>query len=897
MEITGLEDTLKSPEIESNDGNKKVGNNLYSTTPSSLFNVLTGNQNTKKNTSTSKIRKDKDQLYGGDEKVVNGTTEKLENRPTSLTSKDIFRIYREKDKQKYTLPDDQEPPVHHQPHETHQAFPKDMICNSLEILDFTADIESKIFANKKSTTVKDLFNNFRPKKVVTIKLSPQILKNISPNPSNINLSKDSSTLPDSRPAFTAQDILQRRKHILPVHNTEKAATKIDSQLHTSDIERKIYGSKPKSSVQDILKRERNEHQIIKPQPVPRPTYFITLKVNSKHLAEIKQYDNPLITKGNKSNTKGKTGASLFASMMQASKSATKLESMQQLKNTIILPKALKREEFHIYEKEVLNLRKLLLEERNRNVRCDVDTKIFESFTDLFTRELTSRYHYQIKDKIDLRQYALSKLPNLSRSPALEFVFDMIGQPKQGMWTETFKPQKMNQLLIHKQNKNDIYNWISNSFLKLKSQAPIKNIKQKIKQRRQESFIVYDYEDEETEEEVYSPFLILQGSCGSGKSTAVFTAMNELDGFVHEINTGQNRGRKDIFANLKELCTTEVVRDTKEFHRGVILLEDVNVLFEQDKTFWLVVQEVINISKRPIVLTCEEIWNIPKNLIEFAQHDESIIFMDDYVILKNLVVDYLWLCCLVYNCDVARDILVEIIDDNWNGHNFDIRGCLMNCQIMCPNRPESLTVVTRVSDSSTKKALENINDVSHLLDINSCSDVIGVNSISQLAHTLQLNELDDVYWVDDSRNHTLPYELNIGKKLNHKLEGFELDFSVPERKFLMNDLRYEANRFIGSRMKYFSNSEFRRSTRSGGGESNAHLDTIGIPDTSFLNHIANSSFILDLLPMARLWSQFQNNIDQLEKEVLAEGKPSIKRFLRYRDFCHKTTLDATMNRDL
>lgn len=49
---------------------------------------------------------------------------------------------------------------------------------------------------------------------------------------------------------------------------------------------------------------------------------------------------------------------------------------------------------------------------------------------------------------------------------------------------------------------------------------------------------------------------------------------------------------------------------------------------------------------------------------------------------------------------------------------------------------------------------------------------------------------------------------------------------------MNDLRYEANRFIGSRMKYFSNSEFRRSTRSGGGESNAHLDTIGIPDTSF-----------------------------------------------------------------
>ena len=59
MEITGLEDTLKSPEIESNDGNKKVGNNLYSTTPSSLFNVLTGNQNTKRTQALQKYERTK----------------------------------------------------------------------------------------------------------------------------------------------------------------------------------------------------------------------------------------------------------------------------------------------------------------------------------------------------------------------------------------------------------------------------------------------------------------------------------------------------------------------------------------------------------------------------------------------------------------------------------------------------------------------------------------------------------------------------------------------------------------------------------------------------------------------------------------------------------------------
>ncbi|CAX40510.1 telomere length regulation protein, putative [Candida dubliniensis CD36] len=894
MEIAGSEDTLQSQDLESSNGQEEFESHLNSTTRGSLLNVLRGNQTTKKNSNTSKIRKEKH------EPVVNEDTTKQEYHPTPLTSKDIFKIFRQKDKQKSTLSEIQQTPAQEQHSKTSQGLPNDMICNSLEILDFTADIESKIFANKKSTSVKDLFNNFRPKKIVSIKLSPQILKSISSSCSNIEHSRGLDVLPGLRTTFAAQEMLQRGKPTVPIHNTEKIDNKNnDIQLHTSLMERKIYESRPKSSVQDILKRRRNDDKTTRTQPIARPTYFITLKMNSKHLAEIKQYENPLITKGNKTSTNGKTSASLFASMMQASKSATKLESMWQSKNSIILPNSIKKEEFHIYEKEVSNPRKLSLEERNRNFRCDIYPGNFESFADLFTRNTTSIYHHEIKDKIDLKQYALSKLPNLLKASALEFVFNMIAQPKQGMWTETFKPQKMNQLLMHKRNKNDIYNWISNSFLKLKSQAPIKDMKQKIKQRRQESFIVYDYEDEETEEEVYSPFLILQGSCGSGKSTAVFTAMNELDGFVHEINTSQNRGRKDIFASLKELCTTEAVRDTKEFHRGVVLLEDVNVLFEQDKTFWSVVQEVINVSKRPIILTCEEIWNIPKNLIEFAQHDESMIFIDDYVISKNLVIDYLWLCCLVYNCDVSRDILDEVVDENWDGHNFDVRGCLMSCQIMCPNRPDGLTVITRIPEATEKRVLSNINEASHILDINSCSDVIGENSISQLTHTLQVNEFDDIYWIDDCHNHTLPYELNIGNKLSDKLEEFELDFSVPQQKFIMNDLRYEANKFIGSRMKYCSNGDFRRSTRSGGssgGESNAYLDTTGIPDTSFLNHIANNSFILDLLPMARLWSQYQKDIDQFEKDALDEGKPSIKRFLKYRDFRHKTTLDATISRN-
>ncbi|KAL6452665.1 ELG1 Telomere length regulation protein ELG1 [Candida maltosa Xu316] len=598
-----------------------------------------------------------------------------------------------------------------------------------------------------------------------------------------------------------------------------------------------------------------------------------LKINPQKLAEIKQYDNPLLTKG--TQTAGKSSKSFFASMMQASRSASKLDKINQDKQ-VRLPDDLTRDQFHVYEREIVVPRRITLEKRlvYAMKHC---TDPYIRTPDLLSAPNANNYTYLHESRDDLRQYALEKLPALLSSSVLEFAFNKIGHASNDPWTDTFKPEKMNDILMRKQNRADIYNWISNSFLKLKSQAPIKDMKRKLKQRKQDAFLVYD--DDVTDEEIFSPFLIIQGSCGSGKSAAVYTAMNELDGYVHEINAGQNRGRRDILANLKELCTTQSVKDTQEFHKGLVLLEDVNILFEQDKTFWQAIQEIINVSKRPIVMTCEELWNIPKSLVEFAQHDNSIVFIDDATVSKDLIIDYLWLCCLVYRCDVDRKILDEVVEDNWNGYNYDIRGSLLTCQVICQPKNDGLVHISKKTNPG--KTHESLLEASKYLELNSASDLIQSRSISQIGQQLQPNEFEDIYWIDDSTNATLPFELNIGHILQSNLEF--LDSSIPSPKYFINDLRYETNKFIGSR----SINCTRRTTR------NFALDTVGVPDTSILNYINNESLVLDVMPIARSWSRFQKSIDQIESEQLTQGKPSVKSYLKYRDFLYQSTLESTI----
>ncbi|KAI5963954.1 hypothetical protein CANMA_003551 [Candida margitis] len=701
----------------------------------------------------------------------------------------------------------------------------------------TKSLEEKVYSMVKSTTVKDLFSAYKRgfDGNVVIKLPPaQLLK----------ISRSSAA------------------------NERNKSTNAVASEPSKELESKMFLNAKSTTARDIFSNFKPRTDIT--NSTSPKSCMVTLKLDPKRLAKVSYF----VTKGN--NSSGKSCRSLFSEMMSASRNV-KLTPLQKAKE-LSLP-LIEKAEFHVFGGSLGNIRP----RTKQIVHLEPHSGLVPSSQ---IQPQIDPYTYEMKE-VDKREYALHKLPKLQQTAPLNAIFKLLDHDtEKDLWVDKFQPKHMQDLLMHKQNIERITKWINASFEKLKVQAPVKNLNKKLKKRRLDSFIVED----ETDEEFCSPFLILQGSSGSGKSTAVYTAMKELDGYVHEINSGMARGRKDIYNSLKELSTTQLVHDTKDFKKGLIFFEDVNILFEQDKTFWSVVQDIINVSKRPIIITCEELWNIPKNVIDFAQEDESIIFIDDCIVSRKLVVDYLWMCCLAEGFDVENTILEQIVDDMWNGHNYDLRGCLMSCEILCKKSSDQLVVIRRRGQDGSR-IVSDLQEKAQHCELSSCGDVIENCTQSQIPQTSGDNELFDIYCVDDSSSGCLPYELNIGDELQSLSQT---DQTLPAAKFTFNDLQFECQNFVGSRSKklptYYYQDFEKRATRS---NSDFAQPTTGIPETSFIYNISPTPFILDLLPFTRVWQAFQTQLDIFETKTLKEEKPSLKKFLQYRDFQHTSTLDATL----
>lgn len=165
-------------------------------------------------------------------------------------------------------------------------------------------------------------------------------------------------------------------------------------------------------------------------------------------------------------------------------------------------------------------------------------------------------------------------------------------------------------------------------------------------------------------------VVLSGPHGCGKSATVYAIAKELDFEVFEINSGARRNGKDILEKVGDMTRNhlvqhhqkedtskeeaavpedEVDRDLKSGRQGMmtaffkpnsatapkpaktpvgtsnprkqkgqqrprkqslILLEEVDVLYEEDKQFWATVISMILQSKRPFVMTCNDEALVP-----------------------------------------------------------------------------------------------------------------------------------------------------------------------------------------------------------------------------------------------------------------------------------------------
>lgn len=649
----------------------------------------------------------------------------------------------------------------------------------------------------------------------------------------------------------------------------------------------------------------------------KPTRRVTLRVPSEFLKEIEKTRNPLYTKSSGISS-GKSANSVFEMMMQTASTSAfpKLTPIQKLKE--LEPPAIERAALHVTPEKTdfrcavsvpcFKLRPLNVVEVNiedETMESLVPHRMIDPLAALMDRNLILESLVPFQGEEVISERAPFAFKNSAHKRIYEdFIITKKPSNCYLNWPIKFQPPDLKSLLLTEDSRYFIEKWISNAFAILKTQSTKtpRNVKIREQQKRQKKrdaammgFVVDDDDDgDETEEDVFVPVLIIQGGTGSCKSAAIYSAMNSLNGYVHEINAGQQRARKDLYGSLKEFCTTQIIHlKDKEFQKGLVLFEDCDILFEQDKTFWTVVQDVVNFSRRPIVITVNDVSVVPKNIWELADEQESIIALknNDYESISQ----YLWLCCYSQGCDISRSMQEKVLIECRTDYNYDLRKALMMCQWLCGGNSVQGQVRKLVYHAKLSTPFDDSTSLEKMaakLELLSASDVIGLNSTSAVLHDQEVNELLDIYVVNDSlilRQPTLPHELNIGDYIMERTKG-NYPMIINER-MNFNQLRTLILEFLSSRAKklpkFLLDLQMLRTSsriRSSSEQLEIPPETQGLPDTSVCYSIPPTAFIVDLAPMCRYWARFQRTIILMDQQNKENGKDvCVETFLGWRRF--------------
>ncbi|KAI8075383.1 P-loop containing nucleoside triphosphate hydrolase protein [Gilbertella persicaria] len=133
-------------------------------------------------------------------------------------------------------------------------------------------------------------------------------------------------------------------------------------------------------------------------------------------------------------------------------------------------------------------------------------------------------------------------------------------------------------------------------------------------------------------------------------------------------------KKSIEENKQELDLDRhtVMKSNYKATESLILLEEVDILFEEDKGFWQALIELSHKSKRPIIMTCNnDTQNIPYDQLYL----QKILYFDTPT--KDSLVPYLQLVCYLENYDRVRTIDIEYL---CRLYDYDIRRILNTLQL-------------------------------------------------------------------------------------------------------------------------------------------------------------------------------------------------------------------------
>ncbi|KAJ2806793.1 hypothetical protein H4R20_001549 [Coemansia guatemalensis] len=214
-------------------------------------------------------------------------------------------------------------------------------------------------------------------------------------------------------------------------------------------------------------------------------------------------------------------------------------------------------------------------------------------------------------------------------------------------------------------------------------------------------------------EQHSNIILLEGPSGSCKTAAVYACASECGFEVREIHPGERRSGKDVLAVFEDVILSHTIgmpagaasaADQTTVNQVLILIEHVDVLFEQDQRLWPALKQLAQKSRRPIVLTCNDMscirWNTASFhlVLSFRRPDEHIL------------VPYCFLLCvaeraLVSPADIARVCQNARCDLNQvlNHLDFDLRQSRAQSPAVIDNAPSANMQVPTVGLEDSQNA--------------------------------------------------------------------------------------------------------------------------------------------------------------------------------------------------
>ena len=164
-------------------------------------------------------------------------------------------------------------------------------------------------------------------------------------------------------------------------------------------------------------------------------------------------------------------------------------------------------------------------------------------------------------------------------------------------------------------------------------------------------------------------------------------MRLTDAFEQDIETGRQGKMQSFFkpdAKVKEQpkgrprkrkgasSPKAGPKKPKAQKQSVILLEEVDVLFEEDKQFWTITLEMITRSKRPVIMTCTDERYLPlEDLPLFA----VLRFTPP---AESLATDYL----LLLACSEGHLLSHDVVASLYRSKQYDLRASIAELNLFC-----------------------------------------------------------------------------------------------------------------------------------------------------------------------------------------------------------------------